>query len=67
MKKTLTDVQNRLFFLETIKRYLGFKKYVDEKLAHLSHAETKMIEPILIKYPGIFHDDEDNDFKSSSA
>jgi len=38
----------------------GFKKYIDEKLAHLSHAERNIIEPVLIKYARICHDDEDN-------
>jgi len=33
----------------------------------LSHAERKIIEPVLIKYAGIFHDDEDNDFKSTNV
>jgi len=32
----------------------------------LSHAEGKIIEPVLIKYAGIFHDEEDNDFKSTN-
>jgi len=32
----------------------GFKKYIDEKLAHLSHAERKIIEPVLMKYARIF-------------
>ena len=45
----------------------GFKKYIGEKLAHLSHAERKIIEPVLIKYAGIFHDDEDIDFKSTNV
>jgi hypothetical protein len=36
--------------------------YVDEKLAHLYRAERKIMEPVLIKYAGIFHDDEDYDF-----
>jgi hypothetical protein len=44
----------------------GFKKYIYEKLAHLSSAERKIIKSVLIKYAGIFHDDEDNDFKSTS-
>jgi hypothetical protein len=35
-----------------------FEKYVDVKLAHLSRAEKEIIEPVLIKYAGIFHDDE---------
>ena len=29
------------------------------------HAEKKIREPVLIKYAGIFHDDEDNVFKST--
>ena len=33
----------------------------------MSHAERKIIEPVLIKYAGIFHDDEDNDFKSTNV
>ena len=33
----------------------------------MSHAEWKIIEPVLIKYAGIFHNDEDNDFKSTSV
>jgi len=45
----------------------GFKKYIDEKLAHLSHTERKSTEPVLIKYAGIFHHDEDNNFKSTSV
>ena len=44
-----------------------FKKYIDEKLAHLSHARRKIIKPVLIKYAGIFHDDEENDFKSTNV
>jgi hypothetical protein len=45
----------------------GFKKYVDEKLEHLSSAERKFIEPVLIRYAGCFHDDENNDFKSTDV
>jgi len=33
----------------------------------LSHAERKIIEHVLIKYAEIFHDDEDNDFKSTNV
>ena len=43
------------------------KNYVDVELTHLSCAERKFIEPALIKYAGIFHDDEDNDFKSTNV
>jgi hypothetical protein len=45
----------------------GFRKYVNEKLAHLYRAERKIIEPVLIKYAGIFHDYEDNDFRSNNV
>ena len=37
-------------------------KYVDVKLAYFSHAEGKIKGNVLIKYVGIFHDNEDNDF-----
>ena len=33
----------------------------------MSHAERKIKETVLIKYAGIFHDDEDNDFKSTNV
>jgi hypothetical protein len=45
----------------------GFKKYIDEKLAHLSSAERKILDPVLIKYARISYEDEDNDFKSTSV
>ena len=38
-----------------------------EKPAHFSRAEKKIINPVLIKYAGIFHDNEDNDFKSANV
>jgi Ni2+-binding GTPase involved in maturation of urease and hydrogenase len=50
-----------------IEAFKEFKKYIDEKLAHLSSAERKIIEPVLIKYAGNFHDDKDNDFKSTNV
>ena len=33
----------------------------------MSSAERKIIEPVLIKDAGIFHDDKDNDFKSTNV
>jgi hypothetical protein len=33
----------------------------------LSQAERKIIEPVLNKYAGIFHDNEDNDFNSTNV
>jgi len=43
------------------------KNYVDVELTHLSRAERTIIEPVLNKYAGILHDDEDNDFKSTNV
>jgi len=37
------------------------------KLAYFFCAEKEIIEPVLIKYAGIFHDDKDNDFKSTNV
>ena len=33
----------------------------------MSRDERKVIEPVLLKYAGIFHDDESNDFKSTNV
>jgi hypothetical protein len=41
------------FFLSSKEVPKGFKKYIDEKLAHLSSAEKKILEPVLIKYAGV--------------
>jgi len=59
-------VQKRHFSGQNKELTKGFKKHIDGKLAHLSHAERKIKEPLLIKYAGVLHDDEDNDFKSSN-
>jgi hypothetical protein len=67
MRKTLIEVQNRHFSGGSKEVPKGFKKYIDEKLAHFSHAERKIIEPVLIKYAGTFYDDEDSDFKSTNV
>jgi hypothetical protein len=42
-------------------------KYIVNKLAHLSKSERKIIEPVLWEYADLFHDDEDNDFKSTNV
>jgi len=58
---------DRTFFRgnKEVPRWL--RKYLDEKLAHLSSAERKIIEPVLIKCADIFHDEVSNDFKSTSV
>jgi ribosome-associated translation inhibitor RaiA len=67
MMKTPTEVQNRLFSGSNKEVPNWFRKYVNEKLAHLYRAEKKIIEPVPIKYDEIFHDYEDNDFKSNNV
>jgi hypothetical protein len=37
------------------------------KIVHLSRAERKIIEPVLIKYTGFFLDNENNYFKSTNV
>jgi uncharacterized protein YccT (UPF0319 family) len=44
-----------------------FKKYVDEKLAHLFESDKKVMKPVLIKYAEIFHDGEGNDSKNTDV
>jgi hypothetical protein len=40
---------------------------LSEKLAHLSSDERKIIVPVLTKCAGIFHDNEDNGYKSTNV
>lgn len=44
-----------------------FKAYVRDKLAHLSPADRKVMEPVLHRYAHVFHDEERNDFKSTDV
>jgi len=44
-----------------------FKKHVDVKLEHLSRAQRKIIEHVPIKYAGIFHENDGNDFKGTDV
>jgi hypothetical protein len=67
LRKTLRGTEQTLFSGGNKEMRKGFRKYVDEKLAHFSHAERKNMEPVLIKYAGIFHEDVDNDFKSTNV
>jgi hypothetical protein len=57
MRKSLLEVQNRLFSWE-YEDSKGFEKFVDEKLAHLPHAKRRIKEPVLIRYAGIFQHDK---------
>jgi hypothetical protein len=57
---------NRVLFSESSQKVTRkFKEYIATKLAHLSKTESKIIEPVLWEYSDLFHDDEDNDFKST--
>jgi hypothetical protein len=44
-----------------------FKAYVRDKLAHLSPADRKVMEPVLNRYAHVLHDEERNDFKSTNV
>jgi hypothetical protein len=38
-----------------------------DRLAHLSPADRKVMEPVLYRYAHVFHDEEWNDFKSTDV
>jgi hypothetical protein len=42
-----------------------FKQYMKEGLAHLTHDERTVREPVLIRYRRVFHDEENIDFKGT--
>jgi len=44
-----------------------YYKLLQGKLDHLTLEEREHIEPILIKYAHIFHDEDSNDFKGSTV
>jgi hypothetical protein len=44
-----------------------FRKYIASKLSHLSGEDRGVIEPVLLKYAELFHDDDDNDFESTDV
>ena len=43
----------------------SFKEYPQDKLGHLSQAEWSVMEPILIKYQHIFHEEGSNHFRGT--
>jgi hypothetical protein len=40
-------------------------EYLDAKLLHLTSSERAVIEPVLVKYQGIFYVEGSNDFKGT--
>ena len=44
-----------------------YNKLLQGKLDHLTPAERQHIEPILVKYAHVFHDEETNDFKGTTV
>jgi hypothetical protein len=44
-----------------------FQKFLKGKLDHLLPHERQLIEPVLVKYAHVFHDEELNDFKASNV
>ena len=43
----------------------SFKESLQDKLGHLSQAERSVMEPVLIKYRHIFHEEGSNDFRGT--
>ena len=43
------------------------KKLLKGKLEHLPQRERQLIEPVLVKYAHVFHDEELNDFKATNV
>jgi hypothetical protein len=43
-----------------------YDKLLRDKLDHLTHDDRRNIEPVLLKYALIFHDEESNDFKGKN-
>jgi hypothetical protein len=44
-----------------------YRKLLQEKLDHLFPEERRVIEPVLLKYAHVFHDEETNDFKCTDV
>jgi hypothetical protein len=49
----------------TVKVDDSFRSYVKGKLSHLSPQERKVLEPVLLKYRHVFHEEGSNDFKGT--
>ena len=45
----------------------SFKEYLQDTLGHLSQEERSVMEPILIKYRHIFHEEGSNDFRGTDV
>ena len=43
-----------------------YEKLLRNKLDHLSREEKQILEPVLLKYAQVFHDEETNDFKGTN-
>jgi len=46
---------------------LLYRKLLLGKLDHLTQEEKQLIEPVLMKYPHVFRDEESNDFKGTDV
>lgn len=44
-----------------------YNKLLRDKLSHLTQADRQHIEPVLLKYAHVFHDEESNDFKGTNV
>jgi len=44
-----------------------YQRLLKGKLEHLPQHERQLIEPVLVKYAHVFHDEELNDFKATNV
>ena len=44
-----------------------YQRILKGKLEHLPQHERQLIEPVLVKYAHVFHDEELNDFKATNV
>jgi hypothetical protein len=45
----------------------SLKQYLQDKLGYLSQAEKSVIEPILVKYWHIFHEEDSHEFRGTDS
>jgi len=49
------------------KNYALYQMLLPGKLDHLSRKERQLIEPVILKYAHVFHDEGTNDFKGTQV
>ena len=52
---------------KVIENQVLYRKLLGGKLDHLPSEDREKIEPVLLKYAHVFHDEESNDFKATDV